>query len=115
MKWGAFAAEPLERYYQVLEIVGWRRTSSEKVAWHSYVRGRGMPNESAQHLSELRNPARHNIEQINRAAVGFLEVMRNFTRALVAPSNPGNPVAIELVRRTLDTTQSNVGAFATTH
>jgi len=57
-----------------------------------------MPNETAQHLSELRNLARHNIEQINRAAVGLLEVMRNFTKALVAPSNPGNAVAIELVR-----------------
>ncbi len=74
-----------------------------------------MSNESAQHLSELRNLARHNIEQVNRAAVGLLEVMRNFTKTLVAPSNPGNAVAIELVQRTLDTTESNVGAFATTH
>jgi hypothetical protein len=74
-----------------------------------------MCSESAQHLSELRNLARHNIEQINRAAVGLLEVMRNFTQALVAPSDPGNAVAIELVRRTLDTTESNVGALATKH
>jgi hypothetical protein len=70
-----------------------------------------MSNESAQHLSELRNLARHNIEQINRAAVGLLEVMRNLAEALAAPSNPGNAVAMELVRRTLDTTESNVGAF----
>jgi hypothetical protein len=41
--------------------------------------------------------------------------MRNFTQALVAPSDPGNAVAIELVRRTLDTTESNVGALATKH
>jgi hypothetical protein len=70
-----------------------------------------MSNESAQHLSELRNLARHNIEQINRATVGFLEVMRHITEAFVAPSNPGNAVAMELVRRTLDTTESSVGAF----
>lgn len=70
-----------------------------------------MSNESAQHLSELRNLARHNIEQINRATVGFLEVMRNITEAFVAPTNPGNAVAMELVRRTLDTTESSVGAF----
>jgi hypothetical protein len=70
-----------------------------------------MSNESAQDLSELRNLARHNIEQINRAAVGLLEVMRNLTEALVAPSNPGNAYAMELVRRTLDTTESSVGAF----
>jgi hypothetical protein len=70
-----------------------------------------MSNESAQHLSELRNLAQHNIEQMNRAAVGLLEVMRNLTEALVAPSNPGNAYATELVRRTLDTTESNIGAF----
>jgi hypothetical protein len=70
-----------------------------------------MSNESAQQLSEFRNLARHNIEQMNRAAVGLFEVMRNFTEALVAPSNPGNALAMELVRRTLDTTESNVGAF----
>jgi hypothetical protein len=70
-----------------------------------------MSNESAQHLSELRNLARHNIEQMNRAAVGLFEVMRNLTEALVGPSNPGNAVAVELVRRTLDTTESSVGAF----
>jgi len=70
-----------------------------------------MSNESAQQFAELRNLARHNIEQINRAAVGLFEVMRNLTEAFVAPSNPGNAVAMELVRRTLDTTESNVGAF----
>jgi hypothetical protein len=70
-----------------------------------------MSNESAQQLSELRNLARHNIEQMNRAAAGLFEVMRNLTEAFVAPSNPGNAFAIELVRRTLDTTESNVGAF----
>jgi hypothetical protein len=70
-----------------------------------------MSNESAQHLSELRNLARHNIEQMNRAAVGLFEVMRNLTEAFVGPSNPGNAVAVEFVRRTLETTESGVGAF----
>jgi hypothetical protein len=70
-----------------------------------------MSNESAQQLCELRNLARHNIEQMNRAAVGLLEVMRNLTEAVVAPSNPGNAYAMELVRRAIDTTESNVGAF----
>jgi hypothetical protein len=90
-------------------MVGRRLRSQVQV--NSYVGGRGMSNESAQQLGELRNLARHNIEQINRAAVGLLEVMRNLTEALVAPSNPGNALAMELVRRTLDTTESNVGAF----
>jgi len=70
-----------------------------------------MSNETAQQFSELRDLARHNIEQINRAATGIFEIMRSTTEAFVAPSSPANGYAMDFVRRTLDATEANVGAF----
>ena len=70
-----------------------------------------MSIESGHQLSELRSLARHNVEQINRAAVGLIEIMRNATESIVAPSNPANAFALDLMRKTLDFSEANVVAL----
>ncbi len=70
-----------------------------------------MSIESGQQLSELRNLAQHNVEQLNRAATGLIEIARNAAEAFVAPNHPASAYVTEFVRRTFDLAETNVAAF----
>jgi hypothetical protein len=70
-----------------------------------------MSNESRQQLAELQTFVQHNVEQMNRAALGMIEVMRNAADAFAASSNPANTFVLGLVRKSLDVTEANVAAL----